>query len=276
MPERAQPIVSAFTRLIDEIVGVLPEMMVAAALLIAGWLIARLLRALTMRSADLINRGLAGLGVRLRARVGGVGEPTIKIIAGIVFWVVFLFFLASAAGVVGLDLFAGWLDRLVAFLPQIISGVLIIFAGVVLANIARDAVLAASGRLSETQRTLLARATQIATLLVLVVVGVDQIGIDITVIIIVLAVVLGGVLGGMAIAFGLGARSYVSNLIGAHYLNRDFRVGERIRIAGMEGAVVEITPVSVVLSTGEGRLNVPARLFAEEAVLLLMEEDDRV
>jgi len=85
----------------------------------------------------------------------------------------------------------------------------------------------------------------------------------------VLAIVVACVLGGLSIAFSLGARVYVSNLIGAHYLSREYRAGERVRVGGQEGVILEITPVAVVLETPEGRLTVPARLFSEEATLLL-------
>jgi len=118
----------------------------------------------------------------------------------------------------------------------------------------------------------LARAAQVVTLTVLAIVGVDQIGVDISVVVTMLAITLAGILGGLSIAFGLGARSYVSNLIGAHYLGRDYREGERIRINNVEGTILEITSVAVILETSEGRLTVPARLFSEEAVLLFAGE----
>ena len=104
------------------------------------------------------------------------------------------------------------------------------------------------------------------------IVGVDQIGVDITVVVTALAIVLACLLGGLSIAFGLGARSYVSNLIGAHYLGREYQEGERIRINKIEGTILEITSVAVILETNEGRLTVPARLFSDEAVLLISRE----
>ena len=202
-------------------------------------------------------------------------ETTARIVAGIVFWLVILFFLASATNVLGLRMFAGWLDQVVAYLPKILSGILIIFAGVIFANIVRDGFLAAFGSMPSAQRALLARGAQIFTLGLLVIVSLDQIGIEITVVTTVLAIVLGSALGGLAIAFSLGARTFVGNLIGAHYLGAEYRAGERVRIDGNEGVIVEITAVAVILETAEGRMTVPARLFAEQASLILSREPDR-
>ena len=269
MLDRTDSVVADYSRIMQEIVGFLPEVLAAAGTLLVGWLAARLLRAATIRSAGPINRAIAALGARAGTRIGGVQDASVRIIAGILYWLVLLFFIAAATNILGLAMFAGWLDRLVAYLPKIVSGVFIIVAGVVVGNIARDGVHATFGSVSETQRSYMARGAQIATLTLLAIVGFEQIGVDVTVITTILGITVACLLGGLAIAFSLGARVYVSNLIGAHYLGRDFRIGERVRIGGIEGTIVEFTPVAVILETAEGRLNVPARLFSEEAALLM-------
>jgi hypothetical protein len=269
MLDRAHPIVADLTRILREITGILPEIIAAIVVMLVGWVLAKVFRALTLRSAGLLNRGLGSLGTRLGTRVGGLREATMRIIGGIVYWLVILFFIAAATNILGLTMFAGWLDRIVAYLPNIFSGVFIISAGVILSNIARDSIEATFSSLEETQRTYLARAAQFATLSLLAIVGFDQLGVDVTVITTVVAIVVGCLLGGLSIAFSLGARTFVSNLIGAHYLNADCRPGERIRIAGNEGVIVSISAVAVVLDAADGRMSIPARLFSEEPMLHL-------
>jgi len=269
MTNQASPVVADLWRISDRIVDTLPELLAGLAILLIGWLLARLLRGLTVRFAKVANRMITAFGVQVRAPIGSLRDSTLRVLGEIVFWIVILISLSLTTNVLGLSMFAGWLDRLIGYLPNILSGLLIIFAGVVLANIARDSVLATFGGLGETQREFLSRGAQVATLTILVIVGVDQIGIDITIVVTVLAIFLACTLGGLSIAFGLGARNYVSNLIGAHYLGRDYQEGERVRINDVEGTILEVTSIAVVLETREGRLTVPARLFSEEAVLLL-------
>ena len=103
-------------------------------------------------------------------------------------------------------------------------------------------------------------------------IGIDQIGIDITLLITLMAVAIGTLLGGIAIAFSLGSRTFVSNLIGARYLSKDYRVGERIRLGEIEGAILEISAVAVVVDTADGRMTVPAKLFGEQVSLLIQRE----
>ena len=102
-----------------------------------------------------------------------------------------------------------------------------------------------------------------------ILVGADQIGIQVTFIAILVGAVMAAAVGGVTIAVSLGARDYVSNLIGAHYMRQTFEVGQRVRVAGQEGRILEFTVTSVILETDEGRVALPARIYHEEPIVLL-------
>ena len=263
------PFVSAASGMLQNFLEYLPQLVGALLLLLFGWGIGRLIQALTVRLMKGIDRfsGLIGIG-----GVGAskqIGESAAVIIGNIVFWIVELIFVTAATNLLGMTMFSGWLDRLVAHLPGILSGILIICAGIVFGNLAKQAVTTAASAMPARQRIVLARAAQMFTLVTLILIGVNQIGVDITLVITIGAVALGAVLGGLAIAFSLGARPLVSNLIGARYLNADYRSGERIRIGGYEGTILEITSVAVILDTESGRVTIPAKVFSEEPSILL-------
>lgn len=268
----SEPVVAAASRMLQSFLEFLPQFAGAIAILIAGWLIARLARSLTTKLMGGFDRFSGYIGLDKLIPAGHVNQAFTRIVANIVFWIIILFFLTSATNLLGLTMFSNWLDRLVAHLPNILSGALIIFAGIVFGNLANDAAQTAAGTMSPRQRTLVGRSAQAVTLVTMVVIGIDQIGIDITLLITVIAVAVGAVLGGLAIAFSLGSRTFVSNLIGARYLSNDFRIGEKIRIGGIEGTILEISSVAVVLDTADGRQVVPAKLFGEEPSLLMQRE----
>ena len=268
----SDPIVAAASRMLQDFLEYLPHLVGGIATLFVGWLIARIVHGLTIRLLGGFDRFSGYVGLSRLIPAGRVSEATVRIVANIVFWIIILFFLTSATNLLGLTMFSGWLDRLIAQLPSILSGALIIFAGVVFSNLANDATQTAAQNMPPRQRTLLGRSAQAFTLVTMVVIGMDQIGIDITLLITVIAVAVGALLGGLAIAFSLGSRTFVSNLIGARYLGNDYRVGERLRIGQIEGVILEISSVAVVLDTTEGRLVVPAKLFGEEPSLLMQRE----
>lgn len=266
------PIVAAWSSMVQKLLEFLPQLVGAIVILVVGWLVAKAVRALTVRLVKSFDRvsNFVGLGDVVGAK--NINESFVTILGNVIFWLVILFFVTAASNLIGLNMFAGWLDRLIGHLPNILSGALIILAGIVFGNLVNDATRTAASSLPSRQRVLLARTAQAFTVITMIVIGVDQIGIDITVLITIFAIVIGALLGGVAFAFSLGSRTLVSNLLGARYLNKDYRVGEAIRIGGLEGTILEISSIAVVLETDAGKATIPAKVFSEESSLLLTRE----
>ena len=270
------PLVNSVTGLLNDFIAYLPQIVGAILLLIFGWLVARLARGLAIRLVKGFDR-FTGL-VRKSGTTASpkIGESSASVIGNIVYWITVLIFVTSAASLLGMNMFVGWLNKLVDHLPNILSGALIICAGVIFGNLAYQVISSTRLNMSVSQRMILARSAQIFTLVMLILIGVDQIGVDIAAVITILAVVVGAVLGGLAIAFGIGARRLVSNLLGVRYLNRNYQVGERIKIDEFEGTILEIASVAVVLDADQGRVTIPAKLFSEQPSILVKRENEDV
>lgn len=247
----------------------LPALLGAVALLLSGWLIARWLRQLTLRLGASLNRKLDRLLPADRARRIRLSAALVRLLSNLVFWIVILGFVTAAAEVIELDTLSRWLGRIVAYLPSLLVGALIIVAGYLIGAIVRDLVQDALDSAGIAQRNLIGRLAQAAAFLAAVVIGIDQIGVDVTFVTTMIAIVLGVVLAGFSLAFGLGARQSVANLIAARALQRQFSVGQRARLGDIEGEIIELTPTSVVLVTTEGRVHVPASHFEEQVSVLL-------
>lgn len=258
--------------LLARLAALLPDLLAAVALIVVGWLIARLLRIVTVRAARVLEALLARIAGPAGAERLRFGRPA-AILGSVVFWLVLLVFVTAAADVLGLQTFTGWLARLIDYVPTLAAGLLIVVAGYVLAGFVADLVRTAAARLAPAQRDALARLAQGATLVMAILVGADQIGIKITWLAILAAIVLGALLGGVTLAVSLGARGYVSNLIGAHYLRQAFQVGQRVRVAGFEGRILEVTPTALVLETGDGRVSLPGSIYHDEPIVLITAAD---
>ncbi|MGB8434866.1 MAG: mechanosensitive ion channel domain-containing protein [Burkholderiales bacterium] len=259
---------SSGAAIMDAIVTYLPSILGAVVLLLAGWVIARLLRAITVRSVLLLDTLLSRV-----TKTAGVERLRMArsstMLGAIVYWIVLLFFVTAATHVLGLQSFTQWLARLLDYLPTLAAGVLIVVAGYVLSRFLADLVQATATRLAPPQRNALARVAQGVVLVTAVLVGADQIGIQVTFIAILVGAIVAAAVGGVTIAVSLGARDYVSNVIGAHYLRQAFEVGQRIRVAGHEGRILEVTVTSVILETDDGRVALPGRVYHEQPIVLI-------
>ena len=248
---------------------VLPNLLGAVALLAGGWLAALLLRRVTVR----LSRRFDGFARRSNVDGAlqrlGVQRPLSDVIGGFVFWTVFLFFVAGATEAFGLPVLSTWLTGVAFFLPRIAAALLVLLAGVLVANFARDAVLAASATANVAYGDALAQVARAVMLSVAVLIAVNALGIDVTILTVILAVVLGATFGGVALAFGLGARTAVSNIIGSHYIRQLVHVGQVVRVGTVQGEVETITPTYVVLRNADGRVIVPAKEFNETATILV-------
>ncbi len=256
-----------------KIITLVPRLLTAAVVLIIGWLIARLLKTVIVR----LMRGVDNLWHKLIVREALVDVqnryPPTKVIGEISFWLIILFFTALAADILGLSAFVAWISQIVSFLPLLIAGLVIIVAGVILSSLLRDLVASAAASAGAAQADLLGRVTQVIILITAIVIGVDQVGIDITFLSIMAAIVLATTLGGIAIAFGVGAKQHVENVIAGHNIRRRYRLGDTIRIRDMEGKIVGMGSMGIVIDTSDGQVSLPASLFDAEAAVLVERED---
>lgn len=248
----------------------LPNVLGAFLLLLVGWVVAHLLRSTAVRLTLLGERALARISSSRGAVPAHLPQASARILGSVVFWVVVLFFLTAATQVLGLDTFSVWLSRVVDYLPTVFAGALIIVAGFLVSRLAREVVQAAMASTGERQRALVGRVVQAAILVTAILVGAEQIGIKVTFLVILAAAAGIALVGAVALSLSLGAREYVANLIGGHYLRQRYSVGQHVRIADYEGRILELTDTAVVLETSEGRASLPAKVFNEQPIVQVM------
>jgi small-conductance mechanosensitive channel len=253
-----------------EAVAQLPGLIVAVLLVVAGWIIARICRAATQRLMDSLQKSIARRSGR--PETDGAERVSARVLSVVVFWAVILLFAATATQIIGLELFTKWMSGIVRHLPGVAAGLIIIAAGFVASGFVGDLVRSSTRRLQEPQQAALARLAQTATLVAALLVGADQIGLRVTWLAVLAAVALGVTLGGAALAVSLGSKRFVANAIGAHYLRQSFRVGERVRVMGYEGRIIDINAASIVLETDGGRVNIPAGVYSTAPIELLSDE----
>jgi len=244
------------------------RLITAAVLLALGVVLAFALRLLVVRVITAIERAVPGrafvtsfLGIARERRVA-------DIIGGIAFWAVLLFFVATAADALGLPLLSAVVKSFSLFVPRLFTAVLILIAGLVLGNLARGTVMATAATSGTTLGPGLSQLVRIAIVTAAILIALAELGVDIAILTAIFSVTLAALLGGFALAFGLGARTAVSNIIGSHYLRKTFEIGQVIRIGEAEGTIAELTATSVILDVPDGRMVIPAQQFAETATLL--------
>lgn len=264
-------------RLVDlatRLIAHLPELIAAVLITLAGWLVGRWLRRLTVRVGDRIYRRLERRD-QDHGEAGPRSSVVLRLVGNIVFWATVVLFATVAVDVAGLTAVRTWLAQLVTYLPHLLLGLFIIVAGYLLSGIVREFVEDALASAKVPQSGALGRLAQVIAIVGAVIIGIDQMGVEVTLITTVVSIVVAAFLGGLSLAFGLGARSLVANLVGAHHVRRYLRPGERARIGELTGEVIELTPTGIVLASEGGRVHIPAARFHEEALIVSAPERPR-
>lgn len=263
---------SGFSPVARQLLAFLPVIASAALLVLAGWLLGRLARFLCSRGATAVFTRL-GARESLRGALvsSGVASHVPAVIGGFAYWLVLLFFIAAALETLGLPVVTGALNRVAYYLPNVLAALVVTFAGVILGSLVRGALARTATTAGVEFGTAIGRLAQSTVVLVAIVVALEQVGIQAQVLIVIVGIVLGTTLAGAGLAFGLGARTAVSSIIASYYVAQAYRIGQLVRIGGIEGKIVQTTPTAVFLDTPQGRVLVPAKQFNEEMSVLVTE-----
>lgn len=258
--------VRLFTDNFPKLVGTI---IILLAGLILAWMLRLVARKLTLAIEAVILRSARHQGI---PAPGGLSYSTL--IGNIVFWAVLIFFLASGAKQMGWSVFSDTLRGFLSYFPSIFAGVFIILAGFVVGRMTRSLVKSMAQSAGMLRPEFPARIAQIAVTLTALMIGIEQFGINIGFLTTAIIVVIGVGLAGAALAFALGARQYVANLIGVQVCHRHYQLGQWINLPDAEGFLIEITQTALVLDTERGRLLVPASLLQQQVSEIITDKGE--
>lgn len=253
----------------NDLMAAVPAVLAAAGLLIAGWLLATLFRFLAKKLvAAVVARVNTGSKLAHGLRGSRIEQDAPPIIGGFVYWVVFLFFAASAMEKLPLPVATELLQSLAYYLPKVLLAVVVLFIGLGAGSLANEWLTNALTAVGVEYGAAIGRVAQVGMLVAALIVGAQQAGVDSGFFTAILTVVIGAILGGMALAFGLGSGPIVSNIMASHYAAKAYRVGDVVRIADIEGTIREINSSSIILDGPEGEVHLPARTYAEQVSVI--------
>ena len=149
---------------------------------------------------------------------------------------------------------------------------LIFVSGMIGGMLLRDIITAAAVSANIAYGNILGKLTQYAIVIISIFIAIDHIGVEITFLTSMVLIISGAVFFGSALAFGLGARPFVSDILASYYLQKIYKVGQIVKIYEMKGKIIQITPIAVIIETSEGQIYVPAKMFDEMTSLLSKEE----
>jgi hypothetical protein len=199
---------------LHQIGAFLPRVLLAIAILIVGWLLAKAVRFAIVRALRAINFNVVTekAGIEQFLRQGGTEVDTIRVLGALVYWLVLLAALMIAFNSLELAYVTELIGRIVLFVPKVIVAVVIIVFGAYFARFVSAALTAYLRNVGVGEAALLGRLALYAIMVFVVLIAIDQLGLGDIVrqtFLILLAVV--GL--ALALAFGLGGRRRAEEIL---------------------------------------------------------------
>lgn len=193
----------------------MPKLLAALLLLLAGWLLARVLRAGVKRGLEALGFGVMAekSGLEALIRQGGVDLSLAGIIAGTTYWLVLLVVAVSAANSLGLDSVAGLANKVILYLPKVVLAVLILVFGTLLARLINRLVFTWLNNNKFPGALTVSTGSEYAVQIFALFLALEQLEIGTTMLTVAFAIVFGGAVLALALAFGLGGRDWAAERI---------------------------------------------------------------
>ena len=218
----------------DRFFGFLPNLVGCLVILLIGYIIAKVVSAIVAKLLEKL-----GVDSKLQESQGGravdrmlPGASASRAIAKVLFWFVFAFFIVAAIGALHIDALTGFMNDVLAYLPNVIVAILIFIVAALIAGVAGTAASrlmgdTPTGRIVGT--VVPALVMVIATFMIL-----DQLKIAHNIVTIAFGATMFAIALGLALAFGLGGRDVARRMLEDAYakgreqreqMRRDFAVG---------------------------------------------------
>jgi hypothetical protein len=197
------------------VVNFLPSFIGALIVLILGLIIASLLRALFIKVVDALRIDvlLRKLGVEKYIERGGIQLNSGKFIGGLVYWFFVVVMVLAVADILGLGGLTMFLNEVLRYFPNVIVAVLIMLAGLVIANflraLVRHSVMGAKLHASR----FLGALTWWAVIIFGFLAALLQLGVVVQLIYTIVTGLIAMLALAGGIAFGLGGKDYATHLI---------------------------------------------------------------
>ena len=190
------------------IVNYIPTLVVAFAILVLGYLIAKLLREVMQKVFTEIglDKAMDKLGLSKCFHANGVKHSLSHILISVVYLIVIYVFLIMTIHVVGIYGVSTLVGSIVGYILNVISAVMVLVVGSVLAKIMGDLIYLVMSKLELPNPKLHERVTRWAILLYAAKISLSELGFGYLLTGTVFMIWFGGLVLGLALAFGLGGR----------------------------------------------------------------------
>jgi hypothetical protein len=212
-------IISPLENLLAEIYAFLPNLFAMVLILIIGFIIGFFAKIVVNIFLKLIRFDKISFRIgfaNILSKAGIRLKPT-EFVVKFVYWLLFLIFIMLALNALKIEALDTLIAQFFLFLPNIVAGIILFFAGYLVSILLERTVLVAAVNAELQYAKLVSRGVQILVLLFFLAIALEQIGIGESIVTASFTIIFGGIVLAMALALGMGGRE-----LGKDWLEKQF------------------------------------------------------
>src|SRR5262249_18200665 len=213
--ERVDILLEPVRAFLAQVGAFLPRLALALAVLVLGWLVARMVRFAIVRGLRAINFNVlterAGMDGFLQQ--GGIQSDTTDIFGALVYWLVIIAVLVIAFNSLGLTYITDLLGKVVLFLPRLIIALLILVFGAYFARFVGNPAAAYCRHVGIQDAELIGKLAQYAILAFVVLIALEEADVGGALVRHSFLIILAGIVLALALGFGLGGQRWAADLL---------------------------------------------------------------
>ncbi len=185
-------------------------------LLLVGWLVSQFIvkvgvtRILQILPVDKFSKQIELDKILAK---GGIDASLSTLAGEICYWISILTTFVVAFNAIGLSVAAELLQRMVLYVPNVVSAIFIIIVGMFASVILKNIINTAAGNSGISQAHFLSRLTEIVVTVFTVAIAMEQLQIGARIVELTISIVLASLGLGFALAFGLGSKDLVGKYV---------------------------------------------------------------
>ncbi len=263
---------SALQTAFQPVINLLPSVVAMIAVLVIGYVVARLLA----RAANAVGQriGLDGAAERsgLSASMTKVGieRGLSAIVSQLVFWMLMCVFVVAAFNLLNLPSLSAATQKLVDYIPKLLAATTVVLIGLLIASFLRGVIATAADRIGISYADRLASGAYYILAMMTFIAAFDQLEIQFALLNQLILIAFGALALGVGLSVGLGGRDVAGGIMSGYYVRQRMQSGDTVSVSGIEGVVREVGPVATVIETTTNgmshRHTVPNSKMLNEAV----------
>lgn len=254
----------------QRLMGAIPQILGALAILLIGWLIARVVssgikKVLELAKFDTLAEKANASEYLERANIKA--KPS-GIVGKFVYWILMLLVITTASDSLGWSIVSQEVSKLMSYLPNLFVAIIIFIIGTTIAKIVRDVIKGATSSLGIGAGKLVSEFVFYLLFILVTLTALGQAGVDTSIITSNLLMILGAILATAAISYGFASRQILANILASYFNKSSYKIGEYIEMGEFKGQIVEINSMSIVLKTKDNYISIPSSRIIDETVIL--------